>query len=217
VKSIGSELVYSTGDGVRKTTDALYGKKTIMLYFSAHWCHPCQRFTLKLIEFYNGMKKTGKHDFELIFVSFDKKEDQYNECISRMPWPCIPFENDSKETLARKYETEGIPHLVVVDENGKVITKDGVDGVFSDESAEYYPWRPKRLCDLWPMKILTKGGLVDSSTLDDKYLMLYFSAHWCPPCRDSIPLLSEAYTKLKAKRDDFEVSCGIFKACLVII
>jgi len=35
--------------------------------------------------------------------------------------------------------------------------------------------------------------------------MLYFSAHWCPPCRKFTPVLSEAYTKLKAERDDFEL------------
>eukprot|EP00957_Ditylum_brightwellii_P133892 10209736-Ditylum_brightwellii.AAC.1 len=84
-----------------------------------------------------------------------------------MPWPCIPFENEYKETLACKYEADSIPHLVVVDKNGEVITKDGIDGVFSDESAEYYPWGPKSLSDFWPVKILTKSGLIDSSTLDD--------------------------------------------------
>mmetsp|Transcript_235 Transcript_235/g.415 ORF Transcript_235/g.415 Transcript_235/m.415 type:complete len:378 (-) Transcript_235:262-1395(-) len=176
-----------------------------MLYFSAHWCPPCQRFTPKLIEFYNSMKDHGKHDFELIFVSFDKNENEFKEYTSEMPWPCLPFGSDTKDTLGRKYEAEGIPHLVVVDENGEVITKDGVDGVRSDESGERYPWKPKSLSELWPEKILTKSGLVDSSTLDDKYLMLYFSAHWCPPCRSFTPVLSKAYTKLKAERDDFEL------------
>ena len=35
--------------------------------------------------------------------------------------------------------------------------------------------------------------------------MLYMSAHWCPPCRAFTPTLSDAYTKLKAQRDDFEL------------
>ncbi len=35
--------------------------------------------------------------------------------------------------------------------------------------------------------------------------MLYFSAHWCPPCRHFTPKLSKAYTKLKIERDDFEL------------
>ena len=47
--------------------------------------------------------------------------------------------------------------------------------------------------------------MLDTSTLKDKYLMLYFSAHWCPPCKAFTPVLSKAYTKLKAERDDFEL------------
>lgn len=34
---------------------------------------------------------------------------------------------------------------------------------------------------------------------------MYFSAHWCPPCKAFTPKLSEAYTKLKSERSDFEL------------
>jgi nucleoredoxin len=34
---------------------------------------------------------------------------------------------------------------------------------------------------------------------------LYFSAHWCPPCRGFTPELCEKYTALKEKRKDFEL------------
>uniref|UniRef100_A0A7S2MU64 Thioredoxin domain-containing protein n=1 Tax=Helicotheca tamesis TaxID=374047 RepID=A0A7S2MU64_9STRA len=204
LNSIGDELVYSDGNRTVKTADVLSGKTTIMIYFSAHWCPPCQRFTPALIKFYNKLK--AKHNFELIFVSFDKSEDQFKEYTSNMPWPCLPFDSDdAKATLARKYDAGGIPHLVVLDENGEVITKEGVDGVSVDEEGEKFPWKPKGLSELWPEKYLTKSGLEDSSTLNDKYLMLYFSAHWCPPCRGFTPTLSKAYTKLKEEKDDFEL------------
>lgn len=35
--------------------------------------------------------------------------------------------------------------------------------------------------------------------------MLYFSAHWCGPCRQFTPALSKFYTDLKQKRSDFEI------------
>jgi len=63
--------------------------------------------------------------------------------------------------------------------------------------------------ELWPSQILSSKGsdekFLNSDSLKDKYLMLYFSAHWCPPCRRFTPKLSEFYKKLKAKRSDFEM------------
>merc|ERR1712070_1273990 len=44
-------------------------------------------------------------------------------------------------------------------------------------------------------KLIGKHGPVDTSTLDGKVFGLYFSAHWCPPCRGFTPKLAEWYTK----------------------
>lgn len=38
-----------------------------------------------------------------------------------------------------------------------------------------------------------------------KYVALYFSAHWCPPCRMFTPKLVEWYNKFKADHPDFEL------------
>ena len=38
-----------------------------------------------------------------------------------------------------------------------------------------------------------------------KYTALYFSAHWCPPCRMFTPKLVEWYNKFKAEHPDFEL------------
>ena len=43
------------------------------------------------------------------------------------------------------------------------------------------------------------------SDLVGKNILLYFSAHWCPPCRAFLPKLTEAYHKIKAKDSAFEV------------
>jgi nucleoredoxin len=38
-----------------------------------------------------------------------------------------------------------------------------------------------------------------------KYYALYFSAHWCPPCRQFTPELVSAYKQLKSAHPEFEV------------
>jgi len=54
-------------------------------------------------------------------------------------------------------------------------------------------------------KLVGKDGEVDISTIDGRTIGVYFSAHWCPPCRGFTPKLAKIYTEIKAKHDDFEI------------
>lgn len=38
-----------------------------------------------------------------------------------------------------------------------------------------------------------------------KNILLYFSAHWCPPCRTFLPKLIDVYNKIKENDEAFEV------------
>jgi nucleoredoxin len=38
-----------------------------------------------------------------------------------------------------------------------------------------------------------------------KFYAIYYSAHWCPPCRAFTPELVEAYKKIKSRRPEFEL------------
>lgn len=53
--------------------------------------------------------------------------------------------------------------------------------------------------------ILTKNGTVKLSTFTGKYVALYFSAHWCPPCRGFTPRLAAYYNKVKQAGKDWEI------------
>ncbi len=68
-------------------------KKLIGLYFSAHWCGPCRKFTPELVAFYN--KNAAAHpEFEVLFVSNDKSAAAMQGYMRemQMPWPAVSFD-----------------------------------------------------------------------------------------------------------------------------
>ena len=124
-KRFGKELV--NAQGAKIATSTLAGK-TIGVYFSAHWCPPCRQFTPNLVKFRNAV---AGNNFEIVFVSCDhdkKGMDGYMK-EAKMPWPAIPFGASQQEALATEFKVRGIPCLVILDKDGKLITKDGRDDV----------------------------------------------------------------------------------------
>jgi nucleoredoxin len=159
-----------------------------------------------LKEFYQKRKQqqTGSEDYEIVFCSMDRTAEEYKGYAGEMPWYCLPHQSPAMGPLASRYEAQGIPHLVAVDTDGSLLTLDGVGELSA--RAEDFPWRPQPITDLLPSFYLDSSKeAVSMSELDGKYLMLYFSAHWCPPCQRFTPVLSKAYTALKQQRQDFEV------------
>lgn len=49
------------------------------------------------------------------------------------------------------------------------------------------------------------GAKVEASALAGKVVALYFSAHWCPPCRGFTPALKKFYETLKASGEPIEI------------
>jgi nucleoredoxin len=45
----------------------------------------------------------------------------------------------------------------------------------------------------------------DINLADKKYVALYYSAHWCPPCRTFTPKLAEFYDAASKKHPEFEL------------
>jgi len=54
------------------------------------------------------------------------------------------------------------------------------------------------------------GEVNDSSLKSAKFIGIYFSAHWCPPCRGFTPVLSDVYKKINENEKVFEV---VFVSC----
>jgi nucleoredoxin len=119
----GDLISWHNGALVRFDDETLEKKKLIALYFSAHWCTPCRKFTPQLVEYYNRVAPQHP-DFEIIFVSFDRSQFAMETYMreANMPWPAIDFAKVPGKEVIRKYAGEGIPCLVLIDASGKVIS-----------------------------------------------------------------------------------------------
>ncbi|KAK8947850.1 putative nucleoredoxin 1-2 [Platanthera guangdongensis] len=53
--------------------------------------------------------------------------------------------------------------------------------------------------------VVARSSRVPVSELVGKNILLYFSAHWCPPCRAFLPHLIEVYNNIKEKDGAFEI------------
>lgn len=124
------------------------------LYFSAHWCPPCRRFTPRLAEAYEahgahlrrGDDETNEDtvggdgtddddgdavgEIEVIFVSLDSVRSEFDAYRGAMPWLAVPFGHlhklRIKDQLSEKYGVRGIPDLIVLDgTSGEVVERNG--------------------------------------------------------------------------------------------
>ena len=127
-------LVVLNGDHTKPADPAtLKGVQFVAFYYSASWCPPCRAFTPKLVEFYNAFKSSHPN-FELIFVDDDSDADAMlgYMVMDKMPWPAVRFDDiSSSRVQAKKYMGPGIPDLVLVDANGKVLADSWVGGNYA--------------------------------------------------------------------------------------
>ena len=219
----GKTLVRKMGvtaaeDETVSTCDAFRATKQIGVFFSAHRFGPCRHFTSQLVEEYKKLKSQG---FEIVFASSDKDRTECKSYFEDMGgWLTLPYDNrDLKNQLSKKYKVQGIPTLVILDNKGELLTTNGRPFV-GNKPFPYQPpvgHKPVAAAVARALKytlVANKGGkLVEVKVRDvlaGKNVALYFSAHWCGPCRAFTPKLAALYNRMKKlaaegkRKDDFE-------------
>jgi len=70
---------------------------------------------------------------------------------------------------------------------------------------------PPYIKQIMPKELISRGVRVKSEeALEGKVIGIYFSAHWCGPCRNYTPQLAAFYNQAKAAGKNFEV---VFASC----
>jgi nucleoredoxin len=116
---------------------ALKNVKYTMLYFSAQWCPPCRAFTPVLSKWYSEHLAL---DMDIVYVSSDNSERDFNDYYSKMPWLAIPYENrDLVQDLINTYDITGFPTLIIVDNaTGLAVCRDARTMVQTNMGG--FPW-----------------------------------------------------------------------------
>lgn len=125
----------------KKIDPSILEGKYVGLYFSAHWCPPCRAFTPLLVEFRNRHLEDG---FEVLFVSFDDSNTEKQNYIRKagMEWPTVKgARSRTARELARRFQVEGYPSLIVLDPTGKIVSLDGRSDVMISPETALETWK----------------------------------------------------------------------------
>ncbi|MBI3824359.1 MAG: redoxin domain-containing protein [Planctomycetes bacterium] len=95
--------------------------KVVLVDYWATWCGPC---IAELPNMQSAYAKYHSKGFEIIGISLDRPGDdeKLTNFIDKrgLPWPCINIEDSRK--LANRYKVAAIPHPVLVDQAGNVVS-----------------------------------------------------------------------------------------------
>lgn len=72
---------------VRELSQRLVG-----LYFSADWCGPCKQFTPVLQDLYNHLRALGDDQLEVVYISSDHEQAEFDSYYSEMPWLALRYD-----------------------------------------------------------------------------------------------------------------------------
>lgn len=91
--------------------------KIRIVTFWATWCAPC----LKELPVLNAVQKMGGADrIQVIAVNINDRKNDFRRALRKLKDFEIDFVFDYKKSVADKYDVEGIPHMLIIDVDGRV-------------------------------------------------------------------------------------------------
>ncbi|EDL12859.1 nucleoredoxin [Mus musculus] len=201
---LGDKLVTGGGEEVDVHSLGARGIALLGLYFGCSLSAPCAQLSASLA----AAEPEPRHRLEIVFVSSDQDQRQWQDFVRDMPWLALPYkEKHRKLKLWNKYRVSNIPSLIFLDATtGKVVCRNGLLVIRDDPEGLEFPWGPKPFREVIAGPLLRNNGQsLESSSLEGSHVGVYFSAHWCPPCRSLTRVLVESYRKIKEAGQEFEI------------
>ena len=117
---LAPEISLNNPDGKEIKLSSLRGQY-VLIDFWASWCAPCRKELPNVVKLYNQYKSKG---FTVYSVSLDKDISAWKKAIQddNLSWPnhvsdLLGWESE----LPTLYGFQGIPHIVLIDKEGKII------------------------------------------------------------------------------------------------
>ena len=180
------------------------------VYFAAGWCKTGRKFTNRLINFYNMVNK-DKRKIEIIFCSFDKSEEEFNDYIEAMPWLIVKYEDIEKcKQLSKILKINSIPNLLIFNNKGIIIDNDPItliESKIDKNTGEYNEENTNKILDSWMNpksqeekllltlnKEILNGVKKELFNINNtKIFGIYFSAIIYAPCKKFTQILLDFY------------------------
>lgn len=91
--------------------------KIVVVTFWASWCGPCLA-ELPVLDVLQKQVSTDR--FQVVAVNFSERKRKIKHIQRQLPDSMIQFTLDKNRFAGNKYNVRGIPHMVIVDHEGKV-------------------------------------------------------------------------------------------------
>ncbi|XP_036306150.1 nucleoredoxin-like protein 1 [Pipistrellus kuhlii] len=135
----GRVLIRNNGDQDELDTEAELSRRLdnrlVLLFFGAGSCPRCQAFAPVLRDFFTRLTDEfyvlRAAQLALVYVSQDTTEEQQDLFLKDMPrkWLFLPFEDDLRRDLGRRFSVERLPAVVVLKPSGEVLTRDATEEI----------------------------------------------------------------------------------------
>ncbi|MBN1590446.1 MAG: TlpA family protein disulfide reductase [Pirellulales bacterium] len=105
-----------------------YKGKVVLVQFWATWCGPCRAEIPNVKKYYDLYHDRG---FDVVSISLDKSPEAIDAYLEKegnaLPWPVV-FEKGEEnagfdQPMAIRYAVSGIPTLILLDQDGKVVSE----------------------------------------------------------------------------------------------
>lgn len=94
-----------------------YRGKVVIISFWATWCPPC----MKELPVLSGIQKSaGTDELQVIAINHKEGANQFRRIVKALDGTPMQLLSDPKGRTGKHFGVEGIPHMVIVDRDGKV-------------------------------------------------------------------------------------------------